>query len=166
MRHRAISIALLITLAFSAGCRAYSSSLQSQFFSKFSLRELLEQNEFSSGLDCSDTGGGGGMKAGTGGVGKEGSRFTKLESIACQITDAELFDEAKFIGALRESVIQALSREHATIPGNNKNPDATSFTLLYDLSNVTGAVEISGTKGPARFYTLKASLDEQSKHAK
>ena len=106
------------------------------------------------------------MAAGTGAVGKEGYRFTKLDSIACQITDAQLFDEAKFIGALREGVIQALSHEHATILGNLKDSDTTSFKLLYGLSDATGAVEISGTKGPERFYTLKASLDEQSKHAK
>ena len=163
MCHRSIAIVLLITLLFGAGCRAYMSSVQSQFFLKFSLRELFEKNEFNAGLDCSETGGGGGMSFGTGGVGKEESRFSKLDSIACQITDAERFDEAKFIAALRESVIQNLSREKATIV-NGKNPEATNFVLLYGLGDVAGAIEISSTKGPASFYTLKASLNEQSKH--
>lgn len=54
---------------------------------------------------------------------KKGIVSPKLDSIACQITDAELFDEAKFIGALRERIIQALSHEHATILGNLKDSD-------------------------------------------
>ena len=79
MCHRAIATALLITALFGAGCRAHMSSVQSQFFIKFSLRELFAKNEFSAGLDCSETSGGGGMSMGTVGVGIEESNFTRLD---------------------------------------------------------------------------------------
>ena len=102
MRRQAIAISLLVLVQFGAGCSAYMYSLQSSFFSKFSLRELVDRNKSSAGLGCSaGGGGGGGMSAGVGGVGKQGSNFSKLESVACQISDAALFDEVKFIQALK-----------------------------------------------------------------
>ena len=157
----------IVLVLFGAGCSSYMYSLQSSFFSNFSLRELVDRNESSAGLNCSDGGngpgtGGGGMSVGTGGVGKQGSNFSKLESIACQISDAELFDEVKFIHALKVIVEQDLDAQKATIV-SSKNPDATSFDLEYTLNEVTGTIKISAQKGPMSFYTLKADLREKSK---
>lgn len=166
MCHRVIAIALLTTVLLGAGCFAYTSTLQSPFFTKFSVRELVEKNEFNAGLDCSTTGtsGGGGMSVGTGGVGKDGSQFSKLDSIACQITDVGLFDEAKFIEALKESVLKDLQTYKATVLGN-KNPDVSGFNLAYGLTDQTGTIKVTATKGPDRYYTLEANLNEKSKHA-
>ena len=161
MRSRTIAISLLVPVLFGAGCGAYMYSLQSSFFSKFSLRELVDRNKSIAGLDCG-AGGGGGMSAGIGGVGRQESNFSKLESVACQISDAELFDEVKFIEALKVIIEQDLDANKATIV-SSKNPDATSFDLDYALNEVTGTIKISTHKGPMRFYTLKAELREKSK---
>ena len=165
MCHRVIAIAILMTSLFAGGCYTGIVPSQSSFFTKFSLRELFAKNQFNAGLDCSETTGGGGMGMSAGGVGKQESNFSRLDTIACQITDAELFDEAKFIEALHESIVKDLSSYEATILGDiNRNPEERSFKLLYGWSNVSGSVEIMATRGPARFYTLKADLHEKSKH--
>lgn len=165
MCHRVIATALLITALLGAGCRTHMSSIQSQFFIKFSLRELFAKNEFSAGLDCSETKGGGGMSMGTVGVGKQESNFSRLDTVACQITDTEVFNEAKFIEALRESVLKELQEYKATVVGP-QNSDGKSFVLQYGLADAAGTLKVSGTRGPARFYTLEANLDEKSKHAR
>lgn len=164
VRH-AIAISLLVVVLFDAGCSAYSMYwLQSSFFAKFSLRELVDKNQSSAGLDCSvgpGGGGGGGVSGGTGAVGKQESNFNKFEGIACQISDAELFDEVKFMQALKESIEQDLETDKAKIV--TKNSDATGFELEYTLNETTGTVKISAKKGPMRYYTLEANLREKSK---
>jgi hypothetical protein len=50
MRSRTIAILLLVLELFGAGCGAYMYSLQSSFFSKFSLKELVDRNESSAGV--------------------------------------------------------------------------------------------------------------------
>jgi hypothetical protein len=164
MRSQSIAISLLAVLVLGAGCGAdYMYWLQSSFFSNFSLRELVDRNQPTAGLKCSaERGeGGGGMSAGLGGVGKKESNFSKVESLVCQISDAELFDEVKFIQTLKQSIEQELDSNDATIV--SKNSDATSFDLEYALNETTGTVKISAQKGPMSFYTLKADLQEKSK---
>ena len=151
-------------MTMGAGCGADSMFLfQSEFFSSFSLRGLVDRNESRAGLNCSagGGGGGGGMRAGVGGVGKKESNFSKVESLACQISDAALFDEVKFIEALKRSIEQDLGSNKATIV--TKNSDATSFDLEYALNATTGTVKISTQKGPMNIFTLNADLHEKSK---
>lgn len=164
LRRHSIAISLLVVLVFGAGCGANSMYLfQSEFFSKFSLRALVDRNESRAGLSCSPERGegGGGMSAGVGAVGKKESNFSKVESLACQISDAELFDEVKFFQTLKRSIEQDLDSKKATIV--TKNSDATSFDLEYALNETTGTVKISAKKGPMRYYTLSADLREKSK---
>lgn len=157
-----IAIPLFMVLLFGAGCGAFMYSLQSSFFSKFSLRELVDRNKSIAGLDCASGGGGGsGISVGTGGFGKQGSNSSKLESLGCQISDAEIFDEAKFIQALELSIEQDLNAEKATIV--SKTVDANSLNIEYSLNDVAGIVKISAKTGPMRFYTLEADLKEKSK---
>ena len=105
------------------------------------------------------------MGMGTGAVGKGGSSFGKLDTIACQITDSELFDEARFVQVLKATIENDLLANKATVVTGNTT-DPSSFRLEYGLNDVTGTVEVSTTRGPAKFYTLKANLNEKSKHAK
>lgn len=164
MRRHSIAVSLFVLLVFGAGCGVDSMYLfQSKFFSNFSLRELVNRNESRAGLNCSaeDGAGGGGMSAGTGGVGKKESNFSRVESVACQISDAELFDEVKFIQALKRSIEQDLDSDKATIV--TKNSDVSSFDLDYALNATTGTVKISAQKGPMSYYTLTADLREKSK---
>lgn len=156
--------AIFIVLLVAVGCSAYMASLQSSFFSKFSLRDLVERNGSTAGLNCSQSaggGGGGGSGFGTGGVGRMESNFSRMESISCQIKDADAFDEPKFIQALKASVEKDLKDSKATIV-NSKNADATSFQLEYAVSNIKGTIDISATRAD-RFYTLNANLNEKSK---
>lgn len=152
---------IFVLLIFGAGCSAYMASLQSSFFSKFSLRDLVERNESTAGLNCSQSAGGG-SSFGAGGVGQKESNFNRMESIACQIRDVDAFDEPKFIQALKASVEKDLKDSKATIV-SRKNAGATSFQLEYALSNVKGTIDISATRGPDRYYTLNANLNEKSK---
>lgn len=142
---------------------ACMSVFQSSFYSTFSLKELVQKNQSSSGLNCSGTGGagggGGGISSGAGGLGGNSS-FHKGESFACQISDAEQFVEAKFIQALKESVEKDLDASKARIT-SSKNPDATRFAIEYTVSNTFGRVEISGTRS-AGYYSLLAQLDEKN----
>jgi hypothetical protein len=123
-----LKAAFVLALLPVAACTAYMLSLQSPFFAKFSLRELVERNKSHLGLNCAAGGGGGGIGTGTGGVGRGESHFHKVESFSCQIDSAEQFDEAGFMAALKETVEAELNKSKAKIIGSG-NPDATSFYL-------------------------------------
>jgi hypothetical protein len=159
-------VAFVTALLLGTGCTAYMSSLQSSFFSKFSLRELVERNKSHPGLNCSASGGGGGMGGGTGSVGSEESHFHKVETFSCQINDdsAKQFNEEGFLAALKQSVENDLNQSKAKI-GNNKL-DARSFYFEYTLEDSRGRVEISGRKDIGNYYSLKADVDEKTGGAK
>jgi hypothetical protein len=152
----------VLALMLSAGCAAYTASLESSFFSKFSLRELVERNK-SQDLNCSagGTGGGGGGRS----FGSKESHSQKGESLSCQITDAEKFDEGKFLQALRQSVEMDLEESKARNIGCAK-VDEQSFSCEYALEDIRGKVEVSGKMGPGNYYSLKANLDERTGEAK
>src|SRR6266850_5434880 len=141
--------ALFGVLLLLSGCTSYMSSFQSPFFFKFSLQELVLRNKSSSGLNCSPGGGGGGggIGTGTGGIGRNESSFSKGESFSCQMTDAEQFDEAKFIQRLKQSVETDLDESKAKII-SSENLDGTSFYFEYAFKDIRGRVEISGRKLP------------------
>ena len=159
--------AFVAALLLGAGCTAYMSSFQSSFFSKFSLRELVERNKSHRGLNCSASGGGGGVAGGTGSVGKKASHFHKVESFSCQMTgdSAEQFDEGGFIAALKQSVEIDLDQSKAKIIGGD-NLEANSFYFEYTLEDIRGRVEISGRKDMGNYYSLKADVDEKTGGAK
>ena len=150
-------LALLLLAAACVGC--VWLVVESSFASRFSLSELVQRNQSNSGLDCSS---GGGIGAGTGGVGSSGtqSSFHKGESCSCRISDAQQFDEAKFIQALKESIEKDLGTSGAKITGS-QNTDATSFSIEYTHGDGSGRVEISGTRSPG-YYSLSSKVDEKS----
>lgn len=153
--------AALFALLFSiAGCTAYMSSLQSTFFSRFSLRELVARNKTHASLNCSGGGGGGGIAMGTGGVGRRQSNFHKGESLSCQVRDAEQFDEETFIRGLKQTVETDLRESKAKIV-SSRDLDAISFRFEYTFGDITGNIEVSGRKFPGNYYSLKADLEEK-----
>ena len=149
-------ITFLLVLLFAAGCM---SMFQSSFGSSFSLKELLQRNP-TNGLNCDGGGAFGDIGAGGGGIGSGQSSFHRGESVSCQISDAEQFDEAKFIQALKESVQKELDANQAEITGI-KNPDATRFLIEYVVGSTVGNLEISGTRS-AGYYSLQAQLNEKT----
>jgi hypothetical protein len=151
---------VIITIAVLAvGCSAFMSSFQSPFFHKFSLRELVEKNKATGGLNCSPSAGGGGVGTGGGGIGAKQSNFHKGESFSCQLTDATEFDEGKFMQVLQDSIETDLTASNAKI-ASGKNPDGTGFHLEYTIGDIKGKVQIS-SKRTMNFYTLNAELDER-----
>jgi hypothetical protein len=151
----------VMTLLLSAGCTAYMSFLQSPFFAKFSLRELVEKNKSHLGMNCTAGGGGGGIGTGTGGVGRGGSHFHKGESFSCLIDSAEQFDERGFVAALKQTVETELDQSEAKITAS-ANRDASSFYFEYTIKGIRGKVEVSGRKTPGNYYSLVADLDEST----
>jgi hypothetical protein len=150
-----------MVLLLGAGSIACMTSFESSFFSKFSLEELVQRNKTIGGLNCSPTGGGGGIGTGIGAIGKDHSHFHRDESFSCQIADVEQFDEAKFIHALRESVQKDLDASKAKIV-ISQNSEATWFYFEYALEEIKGHIKISGTRSLGNFYTLQAELEEKS----
>src|SRR5258707_9254544 len=136
-----LKAAFFTVLMFGAGCTAYMSSFQSPFFFKFSLEKLVQRNKSQGGLTCSGSGGGGGIGGSSGVIGRKESHFHKGESFSCQMTDAEQFDEAAFIQALKHSVEADLEESKAKIV-KGENLDATKFYFEYALEDLRGRVEI------------------------
>jgi hypothetical protein len=95
------------------------------------------------------------------GFGGQQSHFHKGESFSCRISDAEQFDEAKFIQVLKESVEKDLETSGAKVV-SSKNPDATSFTIEYAQGNTTGRINISGRRNPGNNCHFDADLDEKT----
>ena len=154
-----IRVAFVVLPLLAVACM---SVMQSSFYSAFSLKDLVQRNQSSSGLNCSGSGdaGGGGGGIATGAGGSSGNfNFHKGEGLACQISDAEQFVEARFIQALKESVEKDLDASQAKIT-SSKNPDATRFAIEYTVGDTFGRVEISGTRS-AGYYSLQAQLDEK-----
>jgi hypothetical protein len=141
---------------------ACMSVFQSSFSSRFSIQELAQRNQSKNGLNCPGSGGGAGIGSGGGGgsSGQKESSFHKGESCSCQISDADQFDEAKFLQALKESVEKDLDANKAKIT-SSKNPEANSFSVEYTVGDTAGRVEISGTRS-AGYYSLQAQLDEKT----
>lgn len=158
----AVLMAALVTTAFvGAGCTAYTHPLQSSFFSKFSLRELVERNKSRSGWSCSNGGIGGG--GGGGGAGGKGFRFHKGESLSCRLDGGgEKFDEASFIAALKEDVEGDLGESGAKITDRGA-PNVSAFSFEYEHGAGRGRVEITGRRIRDEYYSLKAELDERDK---
>ena len=152
---------LVVLLALTAGGIACMSLFQSSFYSAFSLKELVQRNQSNSGLNCCGGGaGGGGGGIGSGAVGSHGNgTFHKGESLACQISDAGQFVEARFIQALKESVEKDLNANQAKITSNT-NPDLSRFAIEYTVGSSFGRVEISGIR-TAGYYSLEAQVNEK-----
>jgi len=155
------SVTFVVLLSLPVAGIACTSVFQSSFSSRFSIQELAQRNQSKNGLTCPGSGASGGIGAGGGGgSGQKKSSFHKGESCSCQIADADQFDEAKFLQALKESVEKDLDANKAKIT-SSKNPEANSFHIEYTLGDTAGRVEISGTRSPGS-YNLQAQLDEKT----
>lgn len=152
-------VAFFTVLLLAAGGIACMSS-QTAFLYKFSLKDLVERSKSIGGPNCSAGGGGDGIGVITGASGKGPSQFRKGETLSCQITDAEQFDEAKFIEALKTTVEEDLDTSKAKIVSSD-NPEATEFYFEYALEDVKGRVQISGTRS-GNYYSLNAELEEKT----
>ena len=135
-------------------------SPESSFFSEFSIRQLVERHKSSAGFTCDSTGGGAaGIRAGAAGSG--GTHFTsqKSDSIACRLKSNEPFDEAALFSVLKADVERALLDAGARITDRGSSGSA-NFFFDYVLKNVSGRVELTGTRIGGGYYDVHAALAE------
>jgi hypothetical protein len=140
-------------------------SLETSFFSKFSVRQLLEKHQSSAGLSCDAVGGsppGGGVGFGHVGSLRSGhAQFnsSKSDSCGCRMNSNEAFDEASLFASLKGEVEQALHDVGAEIRDSGSS-GAANFHFSYVLKNVKGRVELSGTRIGNQYYNVSANLHE------
>jgi hypothetical protein len=103
------------------------------------------------------------MGAGVGGMGRSGSHFQKTESFSCQMTNADQFDQKKFLGVLKQEVESELNETKARIT-SSQDHDA-SFKLEYEIGDVKGSIAIEGRLDPGNYFTVKADLTENRAEA-
>jgi hypothetical protein len=159
MRHR-LFIAGCVCFALLSGCSLWSP--ESSFFSKFSVQELVERNKASAGLNCDPLGGGGGgIGSRAGGLGSRGAHFNshKSDSYACRLQSPEAFDEGRLFSALKLDVERTLRDLGAQITQTGSSGPA-NFYFAYSLKNVSGRVELTGTKTGSGYYDVRADLNE------
>jgi hypothetical protein len=160
MRHT-LFIAVWVCFALLSGCSL--SSDETSFFSNFSVRQLVERNKSSAGLNCDPVGGGGsnGIGSRTGGFGSGGRRFTsnRSDSFTCRLRPNEAFDEGLLFAAMKLDVERNLRAAGAQITQTGSSGPA-SFYFAYGLKNVSGRVELTGTKAGNGYYDVRANLNE------
>ena len=153
-----IAVAVLFALPGSSCTLAPETS----FFSKFSVRQLVEDSKSSSAFTCDPAGGGGGgtgIGSRAGGFG--GSHFNshKSDSVACRLKSNEPFDETTLFSALKLEVERVLHENGLQITDNGSS-GAANFYFAYALKNVRGRVQVSGTRIGTDYYDLQVVLDE------
>jgi len=133
------------------------------FYSKFSIRELVERNKSSTAFACDDSTGGGGGGIGSYAGGSGGTSFSshKSESVGCRLISNESFDEAALFSALKGDVERTLHDTGAQITDRGSSGPA-NFFLNYVLKNVQGRIELKGTKIGNGYYDVNAVLEEKS----
>lgn len=158
---------ILIAFAICLGL-LYSSCMwprATSFFSNFSMRQFVEQSKSSAGLICDVTGGGGGDRSGigsrSGGLGPGGTHFNsnKSDSVTCRLEPNNSLDETKLFSALKLAVERALHDNGAQITDSGSKGSA-NFYFAYDLKDVRGRVQVSGTRIGPDYYDVHANLEE------
>jgi hypothetical protein len=157
---RTLFIAGLAWFGLLSGCSRWSP--ETSFFSNFSVRQLVERNKSSAGLNCDPVGGGGGG-AGfrAGGLGSGGAHFNshRSDSYACRLSANETFDEGRLFSALKLDVERTLRDSGAQVTQTGSSGPA-NFYFAYGLKNVSGRVELSGTRTGSGYYDVHADLNE------
>jgi hypothetical protein len=133
------------------------------FYSRFSIRELVERNKSSTAFNCDNSTGGGGAGIGSYAGGSRGTSFSshKSESIGCRLTSNESFDEAALFSAMKHDIEQTLHGTGAQITEQGSSGPA-NFFLKYIVKKVQGRIEVSGTRTGNGYYDVNALLEEES----
>jgi hypothetical protein len=151
----------LVCIAMLTACSGRSP--ETSFFSNFSVRQLVERNKSSAGLNCDPVGGGGGgISSRAGGLSSAGAHFSshRGDSYGCRLLSNEALDESRLFSALKLDVERALRESGAQITQEGSSGPA-NFYFAYGLKNVSGRVELSGTKMASGYYDVHADLSEK-----
>ena len=141
----------------------------SNFYSNFSMAELVKRNSSWPSLESlsGGVGGGGGggcfSRVGSHGPGSGLSRFHKTDSFAFHLRPGGLAktDEEKFLSSLKadlqDEIVKSVAR--ITASGDLETPGCYAE---YDEEGIQGRIEVSGRLAGGNYYTLTATLSETS----
>lgn len=140
--------------------------LESPFFAKFSMQDLVTANKPMAGIACEPMGGGSdgnGIGIRSGGFGRGGMRFQshKSDSFACRLQSGDLasVDEEQLIASLKKPVEDSLRQYGANIKeSGSRGPH--SFYVSYAINDIQGRIQVSGQRIGVDFYNLQADLEE------
>jgi len=159
-------ISMAVTLSFALLCVSCLSGPQTTFYSKFSVRELVERNQSAAGFRCDVPAGGGGGKdenivSSSGGIsGRTQFSAHKGDSLACALKSEENFDEQRLFAALKLDTERVLRASGAQI-SESGSAKPVGFYFAYTASNVRGRIQISGSRIGNQYYDVHADLEEQ-----
>jgi len=159
MKHR---ISIVIGVAFFCAACAHPTS----FYSKFSVRELVERNQTAAGFKCDVPGGGGGggngISSSSGGLGdgRPPCSAQRSDSFSCALKSEENLDEQRLFAALKDDTERVLRANGAQISESGSTRPA-GFYFAYTAGNVRGRVQISGSRIGNQYYDVHADLEEQ-----
>lgn len=135
---------------------------QSNFSIDFSLEKAVKQIGYAK-MNCSSGGGGGGLSAGTGGVGFGGLQSTYHSSgtFSCALGDADTasFDQRQFQALLKAELEKELQASAATIRKSGES-SSTGFFFEYEANGIRGRIEISGMR-QGTYYTVSSAIEEK-----
>ncbi len=160
-----LSVALFIAVAMPIGCRGLMKIPSSSFLSGFSLEQLVKNNHSPSGMLCAKGGmGGNGNRSGS--LGAKGSSNSVSSSFSCHLSDADSnsFDEAAFITSLKMDIERQMTDSGATINGQGSS-DPSGFFIEYAERDIHGRITINGKTSAGGYFSLFATVNEQSENA-
>jgi hypothetical protein len=138
------------------------------FYSKFSVRELIERNQTTAGFRCEVPAGGGGggdenTMSASRGILLRRTQFSahKGDSLSCGLKSEDNLDEQRLFAALKEDTERVLRANGAQISESGSAKPA-GFYFAYHASNVHGRIQISGSRIGNQYYNVLADLEEQS----
>jgi hypothetical protein len=156
---------MLVTPGLALFCASCVVTQQTNFYSKFSVRELVERNQSAAGFTCEAAGGGGGgvdenIISSSGGTG--GTHFSahKGDGFTCVLKSEENFDEQRLFAALKDDTERVLRANGAQI-SETGSANPVGFYFAYTASNVRGRIQISGSRIGNQYYDVHAVLEEQ-----
>src|SRR3982751_1265527 len=154
MKH-SFFIGALVCLVLLCAC---AWSPETSFFSNFSVRQLVDRNKSSAGLNCDSRGGGyAGIRSHASGLGSRAAHFNshRSDSYMCRFPSNETFDQTRIISVLKLDVERSLYDTGAQITERGSSGPG-NFYFAYAVKNVRGRIELTGTTSGNGFYDLRA----------
>jgi hypothetical protein len=157
---------MAVTFGGALLCASCLGAQPTAFYSKFSVRELVERNQNATGFRCDGPAGGGGggndVTTSSGGLGAHRPQFSanKSDSLSCSLKSEENLDEQRLFAALKVDTERVLRDSGAQV-SESGSAKPVGFYLSYTAGNVHGRVQISGSRIGNQYYDVHAVLEEQ-----
>ena len=152
---------IVLTLALAVLCASCGGGQVTSFYSKFSVRELVERNQKATGFRCDMPAGGGGDGAMVSGYGGGGVNFSAArgDSLVCVLKPDQTVDEDLLLAELKRDIGTVLKANGMqNVESGSARP--ASFYFTYTARNVRGRIQVSGTRIRNQYYDVHAQLEE------